>query len=38
MMLSALSRDTQSVRAADGSFWFLLIRAFAVSFIFTKAR
>ena len=38
MTLSALSRDTSIVRAAGSSFWFLLTRAFAVSFISTKAR
>ena len=38
MTLSALSRDTYSVRATDSSFLFLLKRAFAVSFILTKAR
>jgi hypothetical protein len=38
MTLSALSRDTSSLRAADSSFWFLFKRAFAVAFISTKAR
>jgi hypothetical protein len=39
MTLSALSRDTSSLRAAGSSFWFLLIRVFVLSFfILTKAR
>jgi hypothetical protein len=39
MTLSALSRDTYNARATDGSFLFLLIRVFALSFfILTKAR
>ena len=38
MTLSALSRDTSGLRAASSSFWFLPIRAFAFSFISTKAR
>jgi hypothetical protein len=38
MTLSALSRGTSTVRAAGSSFLFLLKRAFAVSFILTKAR
>jgi hypothetical protein len=38
MTLSALSRDTSSLRAAGSSFWFVLTRAFAVSLILTKAR
>jgi hypothetical protein len=38
MTLSALSRDTSGWRAAGSSFWFLLTRAFAVSFIWTKVR
>ena len=38
MTLSALSRDTYSLRAAGSSFLFLLKRAFALSCILTKAR
>src|SRR5271155_864688 len=38
MTLSALSRDTSSLRAAISSFWLVLTRAFAFSFISTKAR
>src|SRR5271156_278123 len=38
MTLSALSRDTSSLRAASSSFLLVLTRAFAVSFISTKAR
>ena len=38
MTLSALLRDTSSVRAAGSSFLLFLARAFAVSFILTKAR